>query len=481
MNSPISETQRCDECGKDVARIWRVHKGHKYCSTCYAREFKRRLCPKCGNFAKLLASDSNAICQKCQIAKPCARCGKTDYEVGKITEYGPVCGSCAPYFREKRPCGICGKPSYRLTRVKRLSIDVPACPKCTRPDHGTCQACRRPRLLQEGADGKRICKACLEQGNIPCPSCNKPMPAGRGRLCEACYWHNSLRKRSEIDQAAFSVPEMQREFAEFGEWLMTEVGEKKAALTLHRYLPFFVEMEKCWKRVPSYADLLAHFSAEGLRRVRLPMCWMKEVKGVVPDVEAREADSDRRRIDAIVASIPKRTLAAKALTTYQDRLMKRVHAGKSTLRSVRLALRPAASLLLVANPDGAKMPDQMALDCYLLAAPGQMAAITGFINYLNEGLGLSLALKVNEKKINEARKKKLEAELIALVREGGVGEDFRRRWLPVALAYFHGLPRKVGISIQGERIVVHDDGSLSIDWNGKKYWLPLMAASAPSF
>ncbi|BCO27329.1 hypothetical protein MIZ03_2217 [Rhodoferax lithotrophicus] len=53
MTQQAHDFQMCDECGKDVAKIWRVHKGHKFCSTCYARVFKRRMCPKCGNFAKL--------------------------------------------------------------------------------------------------------------------------------------------------------------------------------------------------------------------------------------------------------------------------------------------------------------------------------------------------------------------------------------------------------------------------------------------
>ena len=471
MSTPTPATQRCDECGKDVARIWRVYKGHKYCGTCYAREFKRHLCTKCGNFAKLLVSDPSAICQKCQVAKPCARCGKTDYEVGKVTEYGPVCGSCAPYFREKRLCGICGKPSHRLTRVKRLGIDVPVCPKCTRPDHGTCQACHRPRLLLEGADGKHVCKACLEQGEIPCPSCSKPMPAGRGKLCEACYWQNSFRKRSEIDQAAFAVPGMQMEFASFGDWLMTEVGEKKASLTLHRYVPFFVEIERCWKSIPDYAVLLAHFSAEGLRRVRLPMRWMRDEKGVVPDIEAREADSEQRKVSALVSSLPSGTIAAKTLAAYQDVLMKRVIVGKSTLRSVRLALRPAASLLLVVDKIGTRLPDQAVLNQYLLAAPGQQAAITGFINYLNVKHSLNLVLTVNEKQISEVRKKKLEAELIALMREGGDGEDSRRRWLSVALAYFHGLPRKVGKMLIDEDIGKDKNGFIVVH-HGKNYWVP---------
>jgi hypothetical protein len=108
-----------------------------------------------------------------------------------------------------------------------------------------------------------------------------------------------------------------------------------------------------------------------------------------------------------MASIPSRTPAAKALAAYQDRLVKRLTADdKSTLRSVRLALRPATSLLLLADKTGAKLPDQTTLDRYLVKAPGQKAAITGFVNFLNEQHGLALVSTVNEKQVSEVRRKK---------------------------------------------------------------------------
>jgi hypothetical protein len=55
---------------------------------------------------------------------------------------------------------------------------------------------------------------------------------------------------------------------------------------------------------------------------------------------------------------------------------------------------------------------------------------------------------------------------MALVREDGEGEDFRRRWLSLVLAYFHGLPRKVGRTTQGEQIDTQEDRSLTIDCLG---------------
>lgn len=268
------------------------------------------------------------------------------------------------------------------------------------------------------------------------------------------------------------MPGMSEAFGQFGEWLLSEVGGQKGALSIHRYLPFFVKIEKRWGRIPVYADLLTHFGAEGLRRVRLPMRWLGEARQIVPDADAREEDSDRRRIAAIMASAPSSTPAANALAAYQDRLTQRVSTGKSTVRSVRMALRPAVSLLLASADGGAKLPDQSALNRYLLEAPGQKAALTGFVNFLNEQHRLGLVLKVNEKRVSELRKKKLEAEMLALTREAGTDENFRHRWLSVALAYFHGLPRRVGRVVLGEQIKPVEGGGYMVAWEGQGYWVP---------
>lgn len=473
MNAPTPATQRCDECGKDVAQIWRVHKGHKYCSTCYSREFKRRLCPKCGNFAKLLKSDPNAICQKCQVAKPCTRCGKTDYEVGKITSYGPVCGHCATYFREPEPCEVCSKPSKRLTRVSRLGHDLRVCPSCARVDHGVCEACRRNRLLEQAEGGHMLCKTCHEQGEVSCPTCEQPMPAGRGKQCEACYWRGLLVKRVAMDCAAFSAPEMGEHFRAFGDWLGKEVGLHKAAITLHRYLPFFLDIEKQWKTIPEYAVLLKHFGTPRLRRVLLPMKWMQEANLVMPDKLANQEDSDQRRIAATLDKVGKSTKERIILDGYHKALMLDLKKEETTLRSIRLAMTPAAALLLKGREMKKMPPSQKVLDSYLEQTPGQRAAVSGFVCHLRDKHGADIALpKVNSGKALLNRRKKLEAEMLALMQEGGEGEKFRQQWLSVALAYFHGLPKNIERHLVNERIESVENG-LTVTVKSENYWIPL--------
>ena len=467
--------QMCDECGKTVPKIWRVYHGHRYCSTCYAREFKNAACPQCGNVAKLPRRKPEAVCSDCEKNKPCVRCGTPPkYAIGKITEYGPVCRSCAPYFREKKPCEACGAMSNRLSRVTRLGHDLKVCPKCATADHGTCQACRKYRLLSMAPDGRMVCGKCLLLGDVPCPKCGDLMPAGCGKQCRACQRTATFRKKLNIDLAAFSTPVMGGVFASFGEWLLATVGCDKACISIHFYLPFFLDVEKTWGGVPGYPDLLKHFSAEGLRRVRLPMQWLKEAHGITPDVQMRESDSELRRIEAILASVPGGSSAGTALGKYHRMLQARLDAGDTSIRSIRLALRPAASLLLEADPGGSKLPNQAGLLRYLHVSAGQRAAVTGFVNFMNDHYGLGLTLPDAKKQAGTARRKRLEAEMLTLMQEAAsnpAGDEINKRWISLGLAYFHGLPKKVGASVADSQISI-TDGGVWVEWQSMRYWLP---------
>ncbi|WP_459937770.1 hypothetical protein [Desulfonatronum parangueonense] len=273
-----------------------------------------------------------------------------------------------------------------------------------------------------------------------------------------------------MDQTAFSTAEMSLKFGEFGQWLIGMTGPKKAALRIHRYLLFFMEMERQWKHIPSYSKLLEHFGAEGLRRVRLPMRWLREALAVEPDSVAREENSERRRIAVILGSIHQATPAGQALAIYGASVMERVKEGKSSLRSVRLALRPAASLLLTKDLAGSRLPDQAALDCYLCEAPGQMSAITGFINFLNKTYNLGLVNRVDEKKVRKVRHRIVEKEIMEMAKNPEEGEDFKKRWITAGLEYFHGInasKKKINSAS-----ITEDAEGFQVDLDGIIYSMP---------
>lgn len=296
------------------------------------------------------------------------------------------------------------------------------------------------------------------------------MPAGRGKLCEKCYWENTCRKRVKMDQAVFATSTMQDTFGEFGYWLEAKVGPHKAALTIHRYLSFFLQIETEWKHIPTYIELLEHFTAEGLRRVRLPMQWLREARGVEPDPNVRNNDSERRRIQVLIDTFPKSSWAAQALNSYLNELMARHSTGRTSLRSVRLALRPAVSLLLAMDTREHSLPSQSVLDRYLLEAPGQKAAITGFIRFLQAAYGLNLVIRIDAKKTREARRHKLEQEIIQMARHPEEGDEFLRRWISVGLEYFHRVKMSKR-TVQSATIAEDNDG-LRVTVNGNSYFLP---------
>lgn len=463
MSTYTSLKQQCDECGRDMLKAHRIQSGRRFCGTCYQRVFKSRQCPRCGILGRLLKSDPNAICRQCVKDAPCARCGKTEYKIGKITLFGPVCNSCSVYFRP---------PRLPLQPVKGEAQQLVKSHDQTVFDRGTCQDCRRHRSLSVSPEGRKLCSVCLRDGLVPCPCCGNDMPAGRGNACEDCYWKNTYLKRLRLDEEGLSSSQFVQIFHRFGMWLLEQVPAQKAALTIHGYFPFFYEMEKRWGKVPSYAQLLIHFTAEGLRRVRLPMRWLSETLQVVVDAQEREDASDLRRIAEIVASLPVETPAAQVLAAYNSELQTKIAAGRVSIRTARLALRPAASLLATCAKSGFQLPGQDALDSYLLNAPGQKASIFGFVSFMNSQHAANLVVRVDDQKTRSMRRKQLEAEMVKLLEDGQRDDAFEAEWISISLAYFHGLPRRVGKKSKIFSLSTDVDGNFSVFLNGNTYFVP---------
>ncbi|AWI79468.1 hypothetical protein CEW87_08860 [Parazoarcus communis] len=298
------------------------------------------------------------------------------------------------------------------------------------------------------------------------------MPAGRRNRCERCYWTSTALKRIEIDAAAFSSPATAAAFRDFGLWLINATGPHKAAQKIHRYLQFFLNINDQWPSCANYHALLDIFGAEGLHLARLPMRWLRETRGIVADPALREADSERRRIDAIHASLPKGSKGSNALVAFANTLRTRHAEGKTSLRSIRLALSPAASLLRRCDQDGRKLPSQAELDVFLSASPGQLAAITGFANFVNNAFGGKLIPRVDQLQIVKARRSALEGKLTNLLRQDLGTDDVLKRWIPCAMEYFHNVPARAVLTLT-ERDVTLDDAGAVVTLKGIKYWVPI--------
>lgn len=467
-----SRQLECFGCGRLMDRPHRVYKKEVYCDSCYAREFKPKPCPQCGEMARLPSRHPEAICQECEKKKPCIRCGKETYQIGLLSEYGPVCSACARYFSEMRPCSRCGELSHHLSRVTRLGFDEPVCPRCARADHGCCQACGRARLLFDGPDGKRLCKKCLTLGIVACSTCGQPMPAGLGNTCLNCYWTRVFEERLHFNASVLQSP-MAEQYQAFCRWMLEHCGVFRAAGLLRRYFAFFEQLEKLSTVEPlSYEGLVKVFGADMLRRHRLVITWFIEVHGWVKNEEVSHTDSEQRRIQRQLQGISQ-PLAHALLMGYYRQLDAKHRKGKLSLRSMRLALCPARQLLLRSLKVGHLMPKQKDVAAYLSQVPGQKAALHGFISYLNHSQDIRLNVKLTRRGRHQGLlKSRLEKRLGKMVLAPKPGKLFLHQWVATALAYFHGLPQnKIRVQLT-KNGVMEAEGGLVFRFNGHDYWIP---------
>ncbi|WP_206478105.1 hypothetical protein [Halomonas sp. KRD171] len=297
------------------------------------------------------------------------------------------------------------------------------------------------------------------------------MPAGRGDACEPCYWTRTCRKRIIIGQAGITTKALREAFGEFGEWLIRTTGPHKAALKINHFFSFFLEIDQAWSRIPSYSELLHHFGAEGLRRVRLPMRWLHEEQGVEPDHQAKRIDSEKRRIQACLSSMPSASLSDQVLQAYWLQLETRIEAGTTSHTSARLALSAAAALLLNTDREGQRLPNQGDVDSYLSAVPGQAASVTGFTNFLNRQHATTLTPRVDEKRARKRRKEMLARTMMQMAKCAEQGDEWRERWIVTAMEYFHD-KKVTKKALRWQAIESSGDG-VRVTMGDESYWLPI--------
>lgn len=461
--------RRCDQCGRLMAKAHRVYRGETYCTTCYYREFKHRTCPSCENRARLHRKYSDAVCLKCENSgKPCIRCGETEYSIGKVTDGGPVCKSCAVHYRPAGKCSYCGVSSKYLSRDFKAGFENPACPKCRRKDFDTCSVCRRHRMTELTPSGQPICKKCHESGEIACQICHEPMPAGYGNHCETCALKQRLAKAINLHSEKFSSAEMAFIYREFSSWLVNTSGLKKSVSALYRYHKFFLEIEPIIHEPISYEKMLAQYGAEGLRRWMLPVQFLIEKFELKIDEGSKLKDSECRRIARLLKKLPAGSQVRSFIDAYHKHLLGKMDVGETNIKSMRLAITPAVDL--VRSFDHDDVPSQYQLNAYLRRKPGQRAAISGFVGFMKSQYHVDWELpkKVSKSKIYE--RQEAEMLLVRLLRKPKPNEIYRQRLLRAQLRYLHGL----SIKSKGVTLEVKENDKMGkyVEYSGKRYWLP---------
>ena len=467
----IKSLDVCGVCEQHTSDITRVEEGVRYCSTCYARLYKRLMCRGCGMFARLLKTKDDPRCRSCVFSMPCVRCRRTGRPVGKMTDKGPACNSCYKYFTDPLSCEICGTQSRRCSAMQTSSGQKNACPKCLRSNHRTCSFCRKHRLCEPTDGGKWACRLCRDMGEVACGSCSVLMPAGMGARCKNCYWLERWQRSTNQLTELLEGERAREAFKAFSAWLLTQGSAQRAALKLKTYAEFFVKLENM-VRAPWTAELiLARLGTATLRKYELPVRWLEQEVGVKIAAVDRKVEADIRRVRAALENVPERTLARNLLDAFKKELNERQTMGKISERSMRLAFRPAVALLEVEDSSWMRSPTQASLERYLALRPGQRAAITTFLGFLRTNHGIVLKLPPKSS-LDTVARKRLEQQFAVLMRSPIDSERITKHWSQLALRYFHYLSVSDARTIAKGAIEYPIENGTMLSYSGQDYWIP---------
>jgi len=430
----IPSQNSCSICCK--AQVTRKFRGECYCRNCYAQWFKKKTCKQCGQLKRI--HRRGEICLKCERLTDCVRCGKAagTFDVGMISRYGAVCTSCIRYFREEKECSECGK----MTRDRYRSpvTNKPVCLECYRRyTFATCKNCYRYRKVHNLE--KQFCKKCDEQLLSNCPRCKGEMPSGYGSVCPDCAKRTLLFNMIRLNVHIFRNKAIKTAYKKFIFWHMRKCGINIALHKGSNFIRFFIDCDETWQQIPDYAELVMHFKPNGLRANLTVLCWLLDTNQIVIDEALKE---DLAEIERIQVLFNKLKDPVPCIASYYRKLQRRCDEGKTSLKSVRLALQPAIDLISANNVT--EYPTQEQLNQYLVGRSGQTAAITGFINHLK--LEYHLELKIDRKLIQQIKTKQLKKHcshrLVELYKKSELTEKEQIELVYVVLYSLHSIEIK---------------------------------------
>ncbi|WP_233117877.1 hypothetical protein [Aggregatibacter actinomycetemcomitans] len=430
----IRSQNSCSICGK--AQVTRKFQEEYYCANCYAKWFKKKACKGCGQLKRI--HRSGELCLECERKTDCVRCGKTagTFEVGMISPYGAVCSACVRYFREEKECSECGKMTRDRYRspVKNESV----CLSCYRKyTFGTCKNCRRYRKIHN--EEKRLCKKCDEQLLSTCPKCKGEMPSGYGKVCPDCARRTLLFNMIRLNVHIFRNKAVKTAYKKFIFWYMRKCG---ISVALHKgadFMQFFIDCDEIWQQIPDYAELVTHFKPNGLRANLTILRWLLDTNQIIVDEALKDDLAELERIQALFNKLKE---SVPCIASYYRKLQRRCDEGKTSLKSVRLALQPAIDL--ISTNEITDYPTQDQLNQYLVKKSGQTAAITGFINHLKSEYHREL--EIDRKLIQQIKTKQLKKHcsqrLVELYKKSELTDNEQVELIYVVLYSLHSIEVK---------------------------------------
>lgn len=473
MTSIKKTKNRCDSCGNKNIEIKRRYKDDTYCANCYRIWFIKKPCSQCGEINRLHKKEGFAVCNSCRMSQPCTRCGGAAAKNGANTGYGRVCQICYQgYFKAEKECFECGKFKRGVSRYAKLSHDQAVCVTCYQGHfRATCPRCHKYRELVDTEEGM-ACQKCHDLGEISCESCDKLMPAGMGKRCDDCYWSQRLEHEVKINTYLLSSDLMRQSYTDFTKWFKTELDSKTATLKHNNYIDFFVRCDELWGKIPSYESLVQEFKPNGLREYLTALRWLIKTKQVVVDPDVKSQIAEKERIVNLLAKFDGK--APHCISDYHNYLEQKLLLGKTSLKSIRLALQPAIDLCAQFRLKGSNTPNQEQIDGYLLIKQGQYNALYGFVMFLNRKYGSSLVcIKPSKDAILKANRKQLENQIIKFVSENKVlSKDNELQWFQLGMIYFHGIKVSLSSLKNSQTQILGNKDMITLNYCGKQYSLP---------
>lgn len=438
----------CEYCHEKLTDFDYRYKGKHYCKKCYNYLFHFKKCTVCKRRRKIFYALKTPICKFCQVKeKPCIRCNKSQYEFGKITEFGPACKSCAKYFTINKKCLECGESNHTVSNRSLLDGSTKLlCQKCFKKKLPICSSCayRREAFSYSIDTNKPLCKICTIEVNRVCKQCNKLFPAGMGRICSECSSDNSLAKKVKLISESLS-PYMSSYFTKFNSWLKKRRGTVYVSYRIRHYHSYFLALDNFCEelqRIPTYEEVADRFTIAETRKYLSVTTFLDEMGVIKIDEVIQDKYANLDMIDKYLASFKKGTYKHKLLHSYHSYLEGKLASNKTTIRSMRLAITPAVKFLKYCDNFSEKKPNNFMLSGYLWIYPGQKAAITGFINFLIKEFNLEFFLKELKEVIfakPNLSKAQLKHRLISLLRKDKLTSTQKRDLLKTSVGYLHGI------------------------------------------
>jgi hypothetical protein len=272
---------------------------------------------------------------------------------------------------------------------------------------------------------------------------------------------------------------IRQSFLDYTSWAISSIEPRRFALTINRHIEFFVELEKTPGEEWSSTFLLRTFGTHGLRKFELPVRWLREVLGVELTKDDKLTTAELQNSKNLLQKVPPNTEAKKVLDEFFAALESKRLKGKVQPRSVRLALRPAVSLLQCADPEWNALPDQKALDQLLSQTPGQRAAVSTFLSFLKRRFNIELTSKILPAKKVVARRKHLGEQLASMTRLTERDATYIQRWNVLALAFFHHLSLTDAKKVLRLGTVTTMDDGCEIVADSGNYWIPQPTSAKP--